>query len=283
MRLTRQTTLEKATTAIFLAMNADAKVELCRVRDDARAISAVANTITISFANDPLIEWLRPRAPAWSIDQPDTFKWQYRRIQRTMVQGIALQSAPALQKDQDHNGFRGSGLSDVSTPLLRAAIAQDTKPLEDAGAAVLLFPPPGRHRWTLRRLLLRLKLWCLDIFDPISEEGANTQRLETMMATHEKTIARVKTEYNAQDAWYLEVVAVHPSLQGRGLGKRAMRSVLDFVQDEPVILECTRESNVGFYRSLGFEVVEEVELVDGGDTVKLWLMLRQTPKTEDAS
>jgi hypothetical protein len=94
-----------------------------------------------------------------------------------MVQGIVLQSASALQKDQEPNGSRGSGLSDVSTPLLGTTVAQDTEPPEDAGAAVLLFPPAGRNRWTLRRLLLRAKLWFLDILDPVSEEGANTQVL----------------------------------------------------------------------------------------------------------
>jgi ribosomal protein S18 acetylase RimI-like enzyme len=104
-----------------------------------------------------------------------------------------------------------------------------------------------------------------------------------MMATHEQTIARIKTEYQLQNVWYLEVVAVHPSLQGRGLGKKVMRSVLDFVRNEPVILECTRESNIGFYKTLGFQVVEEVELVEGNEAVRLWLMLRQTPKREDAT
>jgi ribosomal protein S18 acetylase RimI-like enzyme len=98
-----------------------------------------------------------------------------------------------------------------------------------------------------------------------------------MMATHQQSMARIKMEYQVPDLWYLEVVAVHPSLQGRGLGKKAMHAVLDMVQDEPIILECTRESNIGFYRSLGFEVVEEVELVDGDEAVKLWLMLRQPP------
>jgi ribosomal protein S18 acetylase RimI-like enzyme len=51
--------------------------------------------------------------------------------------------------------------------------------------------------------------------------------------------------------------------------------VLDHTNDEPVILECTNGDNVAFYERLGFKVVEEVELVEDGEGVKLWFMLRQ--------
>ena len=78
--------------------------------------------------------------------------------------------------------------------------------------------------------------------------------------------------------WYLEVVAVHPSLQGRGLGGEAMRCVLEQVKGDPVVLECTERSNVRFYEKLGFECVEEVVLVDSSvnsvEECRMWVMLR---------
>ncbi|KAH3252860.1 hypothetical protein KXW23_000938 [Aspergillus fumigatus] len=71
------------------------------------------------------------------------------------------------------------------------------------------------------------------------------------------------------------VQIVHPYLQGRGLRKKALRSVLDHTNDEPIILECTKKDNVVVYERLGFKVVEEVKLVQDGAGVKLWFMLRQ--------
>lgn len=55
-----------------------------------------------------------------------------------------------------------------------------------------------------------------------------------------------------------------------------MRWILEHVHDEPIYLECTRKENVGFYESFGFEVVEEVEMVEEGqdDLFKHWVMVR---------
>jgi ribosomal protein S18 acetylase RimI-like enzyme len=100
--------------------------------------------------------------------------------------------------------------------------------------------------------------------------------METMMATHEESMGRIKMQYQVPNLWYLEVIAVDPDWQGRGVGKKAMCSVLELVQDEPIVLECTSETNISFYQRLGFEVVEEVELEAGDEAVKLWFMLRQT-------
>ncbi|KAJ5875686.1 uncharacterized protein N7473_013033 [Penicillium subrubescens] len=83
------------------------------------------------------------------------------------------------------------------------------------------------------------------------------------------------------EAWHLEMVAVHPSLQGKGIGKLAMKAVFDYVDQAPILIECSSEKNLPFYRSLNFTTLEEVEMVDApqfdGDTgrVKQWLMIRE--------
>jgi hypothetical protein len=43
----------------------------------------------------------------------------------------------------------------------------------DAGAVALLFPPRRRCRWTLGRILLRWKVWFLDIVSSVHEKGGN--------------------------------------------------------------------------------------------------------------
>lgn len=42
------------------------------------------------------------------------------------------------------------------------------------------------------------------------------------MDAHERVVTNVKDTYRISDLWYLEVIAVHPYLQGRGLGKKAL-------------------------------------------------------------
>lgn len=91
-------------------------------------------------------------------------------------------------------------------------------------------------------------------------------------------IEHIETQFGVKDLWYLEVIAVHPLLQGRGLGKLALESLLKLTGPDPIVLECTNSSNVAFYERLGFEVVQEVVLGAGsyseGDKCKLWVMLR---------
>ena len=96
------------------------------------------------------------------------------------------------------------------------------------------------------------------------------------MQAHDATMRRISSQY--ANVWYLEVLAVHPSLQGRGLGGEAMRCVLEQVKGDPIVLECTERSNVRFYEKLGFDCVEEVVLSDpsvgNGHECRMWVMLR---------
>lgn len=81
-----------------------------------------------------------------------------------------------------------------------------------------------------------------------------------------------------KDLWYLEVIAVHPHLQARGLGGLVMKYVLEQVGSQPVYLECTSKDNIGFYERCGFRVVEKVVLKDDGAETIYWVMLREAEK-----
>lgn len=101
--------------------------------------------------------------------------------------------------------------------------------------------------------------------------------MEVLLDKHEASEKLLNTMFPRQKLWYLEVIAVHPSLQSRGLGGGVMRWILEHVRDEPIFLECTREDNLAFYQSFGFEVVEVVELAEEdqtGDVFKHWVMVR---------
>ena len=79
----------------------------------------------------------------------------------------------------------------------------------------------------------------------------------------------------AQPYWYLEVVGVDPLARGLGIGTRLLEPVLHLADEAGQLcyLETMTERNVGWYRSLGFEVREAgVRFVPGGPPN--WTMMR---------
>lgn len=75
--------------------------------------------------------------------------------------------------------------------------------------------------------------------------------------------------------WYLAVLGVDPSSQGRGFGPHLMAPVLDRCDGDgtPAYLETDTEQNVALYERHGFRVTEQVTL-PGGAEPTVWLMWR---------
>jgi ribosomal protein S18 acetylase RimI-like enzyme len=78
--------------------------------------------------------------------------------------------------------------------------------------------------------------------------------------------------------WILGMVGVDPDRQGQGLGRAVIAPGLVRADAEgaAVFLETQTARNVAFYESLGFDVLGEIDLPNGGPTH--WAM-RQTPRT----
>ena len=75
--------------------------------------------------------------------------------------------------------------------------------------------------------------------------------------------------------WYLEVVGVDPGARGLGVGTRLLEPGLSLADEQglPCYLETMTERNVGWYRSLGFDVDRAgVSFAPGGPPN--WTMLR---------
>lgn len=72
--------------------------------------------------------------------------------------------------------------------------------------------------------------------------------------------------------WYLGILGVEPDRQNAGLGTALLRSWLARVDEEDAAsyLETDRAENVGFYRRVGFEVVNEQRVLGVG----VWCMWR---------
>jgi ribosomal protein S18 acetylase RimI-like enzyme len=77
--------------------------------------------------------------------------------------------------------------------------------------------------------------------------------------------------------WYLMILGVDPPHQGQGLGGALIAPTLARADAGglPCYLDTSKESNLAFYRKHGFEVRHETDIVDGGDSVHVWMMVRE--------
>lgn len=82
--------------------------------------------------------------------------------------------------------------------------------------------------------------------------------------------------------YFCNMVGVSSSVRGMGVGKRLMESVMDKADREgmPCYLESSKGyPNVTIYEKMGFELVKEIECVEGGDICRLYCMIRE-PKSK---
>jgi ribosomal protein S18 acetylase RimI-like enzyme len=87
--------------------------------------------------------------------------------------------------------------------------------------------------------------------------------------------AIAERKHPTEPHWYLAVLGVDPSLQGRGFGSHLMAPTLERCDSEglPAYLETDTERNVALYERHGFKVTERFNLPGGGDP-PIWLMWR---------
>lgn len=147
---------------------------------DPKSISQTAKTISLAFSQDPLIRWLRPNAVSWDIPNPEIGKWQYRRVQRAMLEGVVLRSGSVgfLEGVFPRRLSSSSSSSTASTGVQKGNGKVEEKETrlsttEDSGAVVFLFPPSSQMKWSLSRLVMACKLWILDLLDGVSDGGAD--------------------------------------------------------------------------------------------------------------
>lgn len=139
-----------------------------------RRIPEIARTIHQSFSSDPLIQWLRPNAVAWIKQDQRTLSWQYRRIQRIMLEGevfgsLSVEQMAMQYPRQSRDGVSAEAKPDVSTSM---HVENNSISGNDAGAVVFLFPPQGRKSWNIPRAWLACKLWVLDRLKPVDDNAS---------------------------------------------------------------------------------------------------------------
>lgn len=117
--------------------------------------------------------------------------------------------------------------------------------------------------------------------------GDRIQQVWTMLGTiklSRRAFAKIKLFIQIENAhpcehhYYLSLLAVHPDMQGKGLGTALMQPVLEICDRDhvPAYLETETESNVDFYSKRGFKVIKEITTSDGRS--KVWTMWRAPVK-----
>ena len=104
------------------------------------------------------------------------------------------------------------------------------------------------------------------------------RRLFALKETYDRIEARLGA---GSPHWYVHMMAVEPSRQGRGLGSELLARVLRQTAGahgaarHPTILTTHNERNVAFYRRAGFEVVDVEEVrFEGAAAYPVWGMSR---------
>jgi GNAT superfamily N-acetyltransferase len=75
-----------------------------------------------------------------------------------------------------------------------------------------------------------------------------------------------------EPCWFLDLVAVHGSARGRGLGGQLIEHGLALASNDgvPAFLETSQPGNIPFYERYGFRVIGEEQAPDDGPTI--WFM-----------
>lgn len=125
--------------------------------------------------------------------------------------------------------------------------------------------PPGQKEFTMGRII-RSGLIAM----PLAFGLAAYRRFDSYMSIS----GRLRREHMPESSWYLWVLGVSPQLQGKGIGGRLIRPVLNEADSkgQACFLETEDERNVGFYSKHGFRVVAQA-LVPGLQ-LSTWSMLR---------
>ena len=128
------------------------------------------------------------------------------------------------------------------------------------GEAATLWRGPGRSR-TGTATMLRQALPMLQTFGLALGRGFAIANA-------------IEAHFPTGHYWYLHIAGCDPAAQGRGLGGAVVRSGLDRILGSglPAYLETATESNLGFYRALGFEVTGDWTVPKGGP--RFWSMMR---------
>lgn len=170
------------------------------------------------------------------------------------VMSAAFREDPVAKFLQPKESNRSLGIASFTKMTVRLPPERREIYLADGASAAAIWSPPDQWRlslWESRPFLLR------------------TLRTPSRLAIALRFFARADAMHPAEPHWYLDLVGTRPEQQGKGIGEALLRPVLDRCDEQglPVWTYSSNRQNLAFYHRLGFEVVDEVVLVEGAPPV----------------
>lgn len=180
-----------------------------------------------------------------------------RRLTRDEIPAAARALARALTDDPGwvYTFPREEGRTAKVEAMLEPAIRHiymrhdECWTIDDIAGGALWDPPGGHDLPLLRALRLAPRLaWLIG------------RRIRAGL----DVVRQMERRHPTEPHWYLAILGVDPSCQGRGLGPRLIAPVLDRCDADRVLcwLESANPRNHGFYRRLGFEVADVHQFSD---------------------
>lgn len=129
---------------------------------------------------------------------------------------------------------------EVASAFGARGFAHGAAHLAAGGAAAAMWLPPGVHPDSER-------------LTAVVEEHARREQ----QADLESVFAQMEGHHPAEPCWYLPLIGVDPSCQGRGYGSALLRYALEQCDRDgtPAYLESSNPRNIPLYERHGFEVV----------------------------
>jgi ribosomal protein S18 acetylase RimI-like enzyme len=187
---------------------------------------------------------------------------------------------------------------------IREAAAMLARSFDDDPLSLALFPGPRRRRWSLHAFMVAsirdalrhgevwaasdgsrvigAAAWLGEGSYPLSSGRVARQAFAALVAMLSPGTlslgARLITETQAvhpkDPHWYLAVLGVEPSEQGRGVGARLLQPVLVRLDREErgAYLETSKERNIAWYGRQGFDLTRTLEVRTGAPPI--WTMWR---------
>jgi ribosomal protein S18 acetylase RimI-like enzyme len=116
--------------------------------------------------------------------------------------------------------------------------------LAAGGAAAAMWLPPGVHPDSERLTAL------------IEEHAPSEQQADL-----ERVFAQMEIHHPSEPCWYLPLIGVDPSCQGRGYGSALLRYALEQCDRDgmPAYLESSNPRNIPLYQRHGFEIIGTIQ------------------------
>jgi ribosomal protein S18 acetylase RimI-like enzyme len=148
-------------------------------------------------------------------------------------------------------------------PFGHAYAAVDVAGASTGVHGVAAWLPPGAYPPSVRRQLRQLP-------GLVRIVALAPRRMPFVLAL----LTEIERMHPKDDHWYLALLAVDPSRQGQGIGRRLLAPALARADADglPCYLETTKAANIAWYRVAGFDVVDELRVRDGPPT---WIMRRE--------